>query len=66
MKKFLIMILISIFCIIPVNAKSDIEIENIKYIKSSDGVVSNNKEQVNVIFNERDISVLRNYYRQNP
>ena len=57
MKKFLIMILISIFCIIPVNAKSDIEIENIKYIKSSDGVVSNNKEQVNVIFNDLNQTV---------
>ena len=57
MKKFLIIILISIFCIIPVNAKSDIEIENIKYIKSSDGVVSNNKEQVNVIFNDLNQTV---------
>ena len=57
MKKFLIIILISIFCIIPVNAKSDIEIENIKYVKSSDGVVSNNKEQVNVIFNDLNQTV---------
>ena len=57
MKKFLVIILISIFCIIPVNAKSDIEIENIKYIKSSDGVVSNNKEQVNVIFNDLNQTV---------
>ena len=52
MKKFLIIILISIFSIIPVNAANDIEIENIKYIKSSDGVISNDKENVNVVFND--------------
>ena len=57
MKKFLVIILISIICIIPVHAEESIKIESIKVIKSSDGVILNDKNQVNAIFNDLNQTV---------
>ena len=57
-KKILLFIIISIFCFCPVvDAKDDIEVKKVKFINSSEGVVSNAKDEIDIRFNDLEQTI---------